>query len=144
MSTTTEPTAPKTLKEATALLSERETALTAAEQKLASLEASHSEAIASLTTERDSLKAQFDSAVEAAAKSAEELAAVRGEFESEKAALRSFRYRSRQGHLLRRRRAHRGKHPRGPHGPVRLDQEPDRARRFLRQAQVLAARLTRI
>ena len=86
MSTTTEPTAPKTLKEATALLSERETALTAAEQKLASLEASHSEAIASLTTERDSLKAQFDSAVEAVAKSAEELAAVRGEFESEKAA----------------------------------------------------------
>lgn len=89
MSTTTEPTAPKTLKEATALLAERETALAASAEKLASLEASHAshaEALSALTAERDGLKAQFDSAVEAAAKTGEELASLRGELETEKAA----------------------------------------------------------
>lgn len=86
MSTTTEPTAPKTLKEATAFLAERDTALAASAEKLASLEASHAEALSALTTERDGLKAQFDSAVEAAAKTGEELASLRGELETEKAA----------------------------------------------------------
>ena len=89
MSTTTDPnaaTAPKTLKEATALLAERETALTAAEQKLGEVETAHAEALASVTSERDALKAQFDSAVEASAKTAQELASVRTEFEAEKSA----------------------------------------------------------
>lgn len=86
MSTTTEPTAPKTLKEATALLAERDTALAASNERLASIEASHAEALSSLTAERDGLKAHFDSAVEAASKGAEELASVRGELETEKAA----------------------------------------------------------
>lgn len=89
MSTTTEPnaaTAPKTLKEATALLAERDTALSAAQQKLTELETSHAEALAAVTSERDTLRSQFDSAVEASTKTAEELAAVRKEFEGEKTA----------------------------------------------------------
>jgi septal ring factor EnvC (AmiA/AmiB activator) len=82
----TDPVLPKTLKEATALLAERETALKAAEEKLAGVETAHAEALKALETERDTIRGQFDEAVANADKVGKELAAVRTELEGEKSA----------------------------------------------------------
>lgn len=80
------PVTPKTLKEATSLLAERETALKAAEEKLAGIETAHAESLKALETERDTIRGQFDDAVANADKVGTELAAVRTEFEGEKSA----------------------------------------------------------
>jgi septal ring factor EnvC (AmiA/AmiB activator) len=82
----TDPVTPKTLKEATAMLAERETALKASEEKLAGVETLHAEALKAVETERDTIRGQFDEAVANADKVGKELAAVRTELEGEKSA----------------------------------------------------------
>lgn len=94
MSTNTDPKDPKssapktpsTLKEAIALLSEHESAITAASEKISSLESAHAEALAAATGERDALRTRYDEAILAASKHETELAAVRKDLEAEQSA----------------------------------------------------------
>lgn len=94
MSTNTDPKAqessapktPLTLKEATALLCERDLALAAASEKLGSLEVAHSEALAVVSAERDTLRTQFEEAVTSSTQYQAELINVRKEFETEQSA----------------------------------------------------------